>query len=280
MPKSLRNPEETIAFPGVREDVVEVGGLAVARVISEPGWRWSTHVRPEVGGEWCQARHIGVVVSGRLGVILSDGTEFELGPDDVYEIPPGHDGYTIGDEPAVLIEWAGVRAFAGSRAGFPGRTLATLLFTDLVGSTAIAAGMGDTAWREALAGHYQVARAELERYRGREVATTGDGLLAVFDGPAAALRCAAAVRDQAKRHDLHIRAGVHVGEVEMVGQEIGGIAVHEAARVMAAAGTDEILVSEITRTLSLATGLAFEDRGTHALKGLEGERRLFAYVER
>jgi class 3 adenylate cyclase len=224
------------------------------------------------------ARHVGVVLSGRLGALLKDGTVLELGPDEVYDIPPGHDGYTIGDEPCVLLEWSGIRAFAGFRAGPHGRILATLLFTDLVDSTLIASELGDLAWRELLSRHFEAVRAQIERFGGREVKTTGDGLLATFAGPAQALHCAVAICHAANRDGLHIRAGVHVGEVELVGSDIRGVAVHEAARIMAKAGKDEILLSEITRTLALTSGLAFQDRGRHTLKGFPGQWRLFGYL--
>jgi class 3 adenylate cyclase len=147
-----------------------------------------------------------------------------------------------------------------------------------VDSTVIASRLGDVAWRELLSRHFEAARAELERFGGREVKTTGDGLLATFNGPAQALRCAGAIRRAASREGLQVRAGVHVGEVELVGPDVRGVAVHEAARIMAQAGADETLVSEITRTVSLTSGLVFEDRGTHVLKGLPGQWRLFAYV--
>lgn len=276
--KNLGEAEETREFPGVVDRVVELGDVTATRQILEPGWRWSTHVRPQVGGESCQARHVGMVHSGRLGVRLDDGTSFELGPDDVYEIPPGHDGYVIGHEPVVATEWAGVRAFYSHRLPWRGRALATLLFTDLVASTETADRLGDAAWRTLLSAHFETARGELERFNGREVKTTGDGLLATFDGPAPALHCAGAISLAASREGLHIRAGVHVGEVEMVAGDVRGVAVHEAARIMDEAGQDEILVSETTRALALASGLGFEDRGTRTLKGLPGERHLFAYT--
>jgi len=276
--KSLGTPDDVIEFPGMKARIVELGDLTVGELVSEPGWRWSTHVRPTVGGDWCQARHVGIVLSGRLGIVMSDGTELEFGPHDVFDVPPGHDGYTVGDEPCVQIEWAGLRAFAGFPTGIHSRVLATLLFTDLVDSTQIAAGLGDSRWRELLSTQFEAARAELERFGGREVKTTGDGMLATFDGPARALHCAAAIRRTANRHDLHIRAGVHVGEVELVGEDVRGVTVHEAARIMAAAGEDEILVSDLTRALAGASGLAFEDRGMHTLKGLEGEWRLAAFI--
>jgi hypothetical protein len=119
--KNLRAPDETIRLPGITEELVDLGDLTVGRTVQAPGWRWSTHTRPMVGGQWCTARHVGVVLSGRFGVLLKDGTALEFGPDDVYEIASEHDGYTIGDEPCVVIEWSGLRAFAGFRAGSHGR---------------------------------------------------------------------------------------------------------------------------------------------------------------
>jgi class 3 adenylate cyclase len=278
--KNLDTPDERVAFPGVDEQWVEIGGFTVGRAVAAPGWRWSRDTQPLVGGDWCQARHVGVVISGRWGAVLQDGRVLEWGLNDVYDCPPGHDCHTIDDEPAVLIEWSGLRTFAQSRLGFAGRTLATLLFTDIVGSTEAAARLGDVGWREVLSAHYAMARSELERYGGREVDTTGDGLFAAFNAPAQALRCAAAIRDAAARGGLHIRAGVHVGEVEAAGARLQGVAVHEAARVMGAAGPGEILVSETTRALAGAVGFEFEDRGTFDLKGLPEPRRLFAFVDR
>jgi Adenylate and Guanylate cyclase catalytic domain len=217
--------------------------FTVAHVVHEPGWRWSEHVRPTVGGEWCQARHVGVLLSGRLGLRLQDGSSYEIGPLEVVDVPPGHDGWVIGDEPAIQIEWAGTHTFAGPALSRR-RTLATLLFTDLVDSTPTAAKLGDRAWRELLSGHYAAARSALDRFAGREIHTTGDGILAKFDGPASALRAAEAIRDAAARHGLRVRAGVHVGEVEFAGGDVRGVAVHEAARIMGKAGAGEILVSE------------------------------------
>ena len=277
--KNLGDPDESISFPGVTEDLVEIGDLTVGRTTQQPGWRWSTHVKPLVGGDWCEARHVGVVLSGRFGVELRDGTTAEFRPGDVYEIPPGHDGYTIGDEPAQMIEWAGLRTFARRHLGFQGRTLATILFTDLVGSTEAAVQLGDVAWREKLASHFQTIRSRLDRFGGREIETTGDGFLATFDGPAAALRCAADIREAALRHALRVRIGVHVGEIEVTSKGIRGVSVHETARVMGVAEADEILVSETTRVLAAASGLSFEDRGVHELKGFPAPVRLFAYVE-
>lgn len=276
--KNLDDPDETIQFPGITQEQVDIGDLTVGRVTQEPGWRWSTHIRPQVGGDWCQARHVGVVLSGRFGALFEDGTTLEFGPNDVYEVPPGHDGYTIGHEPCVVLEWSGLRAFTGFRGGSSGRALATLLFTDLANSTELVSRLGDVAWREMLSTHFEAARSELERFHGREVKTTGDGLLATFDGPARAILCAAAIRDRAARTQLQLRAAVHVGEVELVGADIRGAAVHEAARILEQAEPGETLLSETTRALALTSGLAFEDRGTKELKGLPGEWRLYAHA--
>jgi class 3 adenylate cyclase len=195
----------------------------------------------------------------------------ELRVGDVYDIPPEHDGYTLGDAGCTLIEWAGIRAFSGFRPGLIGRQLATLLLSDVVDSTSLVRQLGDVAWREMLSSHYEMARAQLENHGGREVKTTGDGVLATFDGPAHALHCAEAIRQRTGQ--LQIRVGVHVGEIEVVGGDVRGIAVHEVARIMGEAEAGEILVSETTR--ALAAGFRFDDRGARHLKGI-GEIRLYA----
>jgi hypothetical protein len=189
--KSLDHPDEVYRFPGVVQNAVVLGDIMVARSTAEPGWRWSKDMQPLVGGEWCQARHVGTIVSDEFVFMLPDGTRTELHPGDVYDIPPGHDGFTLGDEPCTVIEWAGVRAFAGFRAGVTGRHLATLLITDVVDSTAIASRLGDIAWNDTVALHFEMARTQLEEFNGREVNTTGDGMFVTFDSPVHALRCAA-----------------------------------------------------------------------------------------
>jgi len=277
--KNFDDPDEVVRLPGLLEEVVEVGGFVVGRETVEPGWRWSKDLQPTVGGEWCEAHHVGLTVSGRWGVVLKDGSTLEFRPGDVFDVPPGHDSWTIEDEPCVTLNWTGLRTFFASRALFPERFLVTIMITDLVGSTATASELGETAWADLLAHLEQTVRGELERVRGREVKTTGDGAIAVFDGPAAAIRCAGAIRAAANRRHLQIRTGIHVGEVESSGSDIRGIAVHEAARVAAAAEPDEILVSATTQALAANSGLTFADRGEHQLKGLEGGRRLYAYLE-
>jgi class 3 adenylate cyclase len=156
------------------------------------------------------------------------------------------------------------------------RVLATVLFTDVVGSTEHAAGMGDRRWSELLATHDGLTRTELERFRGREIRATGDGFLATFDGPGRAVRCACAIRDAVRAIGIGVRVGLHTGEIELHGDEIGGIAVHIAQRVQALAQPDEVLASRTVVDLVGGSGIPFADRGAHALKGVPHEWQLFA----
>ncbi|OBG14955.1 hydrolase [Mycolicibacterium celeriflavum] len=156
------------------------------------------------------------------------------------------------------------------------RVLATVLFTDIVDSTRRAAELGDRDWHALLDAHDAVVRSQLTRFRGREVNTSGDGFLATFDGPQRAIRCAMAIRDAVHSLGLQIRAGLHTGEVEVRGEDIGGIGVHIGARVSALAGPNDVLVSSTLRDLVIGSGLGFEERGAHQLKGVPGEWHLFA----
>ena len=156
------------------------------------------------------------------------------------------------------------------------RVLATVLFTDIVDSTRRAAEMGDRDWHALLDAHDAVVRSQLARFRGREVNTSGDGFLAMFDGPQRAIRCAMAIRDAVQALGIEVRAGLHTGECEVRGDDIGGIAVHIGARVSALAGPNDVLVSSTLRDLVIGSGLEFEDRGAHELKGVPGEWHLFA----
>ena len=158
----------------------------------------------------------------------------------------------------------------------PDRVLATVLFTDIVGSTERAAKMGDRRWRDLLGAHDAAVRRELERFRGREVDTAGDGFLATFDGPARAVRCAISAGEAVRELGVEIRAGVHTGECELDGRKIRGIAVHTGARVASLARAGEVLISHTVKDLVAGSGLGFEDRGVHELKGVPGEWRLYA----
>jgi len=166
----------------------------------------------------------------------------------------------------------------GSRrmpAAEPDRVLATVLFTDIVGSTARAVALGDRAWTALLARHHDVVRAALRRFRGREENTSGDGFLASFDGPARAVRCALEIRDALAGLAIEIRSGIHTGECERNGDQLAGIAVHTGARVMAAAAAGEVLASRVVRDLVAGSGLSFADHGAHELKGIPGEWQLY-----
>ncbi len=165
----------------------------------------------------------------------------------------------------------------GARSGpDPDRVLVTVMFTDIVGSTERAAAVGDRRWREALEGYVGVARRQLERFRGREVDVAGDGLFAIFDGPARAVRCACAIRDAVHTLGLEVRAGLHTGECEVAGSRVSGIAVHTGARIAAAAQPQEVLASATVKDLVAGSGIRFDDRGSHVLKGVPGDWRLFA----
>jgi class 3 adenylate cyclase len=160
----------------------------------------------------------------------------------------------------------------------PERVLATVLFADVVGSTAHAARLGDRRWHDLLDGFYRAVRAELARFRGRELDTAGDSLFASFDGPARAIRCACAITDAVRPLDVAVRVGLHTGECEVIGSKVGGLAVHIGARVAALAEPGQVLVSSTVRDLVAGSGVRFEDRGTHALKGVPGAWTLFAVV--
>ena len=174
-----------------------------------------------------------------------------------------------------------IRAFLGEsvQPSPTDRRLVTVLFTDIVGSTERAAMLGDAGWAELLKEHHGRAREELDRFNGVEVDTAGDGFLATFDGPARAVRCARAIGERVRDLGLEIRAGVHVGEIEQVGKDVRGIAVHIGARITALAEPNEMLVSSTVRDLVAGSGLTFEDAGEHELKGVPGRWRLFRVVE-
>jgi len=157
----------------------------------------------------------------------------------------------------------------------PDRVLATVMFADIAGSTERAAAVGDRAWRSQLQDFYGVVRGQLERHRGREIDTAGDGYFATFDGPARGVRCAQAITRDVRRLGLDVRAGLHTGEVEVLGEKVSGIAVHIGARIAARAAPGEVIVSNTVKDLVAGSGLRFEDRGVHALKGVPGDWRLY-----
>ena len=277
--KSLDAPDERIQVEGIAADIVQVGDAAISRNTFQPGAHCALGGKRLSGNQRanqsCQAHHTGVLTEGQLHIEMDDGSTLDLGPNDVFDIPPGHDGWAIGDVPMRGINWSGVRTWI-PEPEVGERVLASVLFSDIVGSTELAARVGDDGWRELLGRHNREVRNQLDRFRGREINTTGDGFLAVFDGAARAIHAATAIRDRVRTLGLEVRQGIHTGEVELIADDVRGIVVHEAARIAAAASDGEILVSATTRALADSSDVAFEDRGSHRLKGLDGERRLYA----
>jgi class 3 adenylate cyclase len=180
--------------------------------------------------------------------------------DNVEEISDAIEEFLTGSRPPVSVD----------------RVLATVLFTDIVGSTEKAAALGDRRWRDLLDSHHATIRRNLARFRGKEIKTTGDGILATFDGPARGVRCACAIADEIRPLGIEVRAGLHTGECELIGDDVGGIAVHIGARVASLAGTGEVLVSSTVKDLVAGSGLRFADRGTQPLKGVPGEWHIYA----
>jgi class 3 adenylate cyclase/pimeloyl-ACP methyl ester carboxylesterase len=189
---------------------------------------------------------------------------------------PGADHWWFAGDSDALIDEIGHFLTGELPERQPDRVLSTVMFTDIVGSTQRAADVGDARWRELLQSHEDATRREVARHRGQMVKTLGDGALATFDGPARAVRCACAVRDAVRRLGLELRAGVHTGEVERMGDDVGGLAVHLGARVGSMAGAGEVLASQTVRDLVVGSGIEWDDRGAHALKGVPGEWRIYA----
>jgi len=194
---------------------------------------------------------------------------------ELVEVPGVDHLFFIGNSEAIMSE---TERFVAGLVGPPesDRQLSTVLFTDIVGSTKLAAQVGDRRWREVLEAQRALVRHELERYRGLEIDTAGDGFFATFDGPGRAVKCAAVLRDAVKPLGIEIRAGLHTGEVEVLSEGLAGVAVHIGQRVLAEAEPGEVLVSSTVKDLTAGSGLEFEDRGLHALKGVPEEWRLFA----
>jgi len=216
-------------------------------------------------------RHGDRVVNWRAGRWMADQI-----PGARYVELAGQDHFPwSGDSDAVIDE---IREFlTGVRAApEPDRVLATVMFTDVVGSTERVASIGDRRWRDLLDAHDAAVRRQLTAFRGREVKATGDGFLATFDGPARAIRCALAIRDAASDLHLNVRIGLHTGEIEVRGDDIGGVAVHIGQRVSALAQPSEIMVSSTVKDLVAGSGIEFEDRDVHELKGVPGSWRLFS----
>lgn len=278
--KRLTEPDDVrqLGMPGSIVNILRVGSLTVGYGQVQPGWRWSTHMLKAIDEPLCQIHHLQLLLSGRFAVQMADGEYAEMGPNEIFDVPPGHDAWVVGDEPVELLDFLGNIEQIG-RPASKDRIVTTLLMTDIVDSTATASALGDISWKQKLGEHNRVVRARLERYLGQEVNTTGDGFLARFDGPARAVRCALAIGDALREMGLSIRAGVHTTEVELAGRDLRGIGVHVAARIMSLGGPGEVIVSRVVRDLAVGSGLMFVERGRHVLKGVPGEWELLGVVE-
>ena len=273
--RPLTRADEVRSYAHGKVEVFDMGDFIVTRFVSEPGWRWSKSVKPIAGTDFCQFHHHGYSVSGRLHVETVDGAEMEVGPGEIYEIPPGHDGWVVGDEPWVSIDWAPSRAYARASGTSAKRVLTTILFTDIVESTAFARRVGDDRWQELLGEHNRVVRDQLARFGGREVDTTGDGFLCMFDVAEAAVRAGLSIVQAVRALQVEVRVGVHTGEVELEGRNVRGLAVHVASRILGLAGSSEVFVSWTTHALLSGADIGYEHRGTHELKGLDGPRAVY-----
>ena len=260
--------------------IVEIADSAIGKIAYEPGWRWSVDIGPRVGAALCEVHHVGVALSGRLQIEMADGSTMVISPDDAFEVPPGHDAWVVGDEPFTSIDTVGRRHFGLAIGHAVNRYLATILFVDVVGSTELAQRLGDRAWRDLLGEHNAAARRMIDRHRGVEVGTIGDGYVATFNSPAHGVLAAIDVGGAALELGLHVRAGLHTGEVERAGDDVRGIAVHHAARVAGAAAAGEILVSSATKPLLTGAGLRLESAGRHELKGIDEPDELFRILPR
>jgi class 3 adenylate cyclase len=276
--KRVDQPDEVRPFHLGSTEIFEMDDFVIGKMTMNPGWRWTKDVRPIAGTERCMYHHLGYCLSGTLQVEYEDGTTGTVRAGDMFEMPPGHDAWVDGDEPWVSVDFRGARSYARPVAASADRILATVLFTDIVNSTEQLRSMGDTAWRDLVGQHNEMTKFELDRYRGRLVKQTGDGIIALFDGAARGVECATAIARKVTSIGIEIRAGLHTGEVELVPEDVRGVAVHLASRIMNEAQPGEVLVSSVTRELLAGSGLSFESRGMFALKGIDGERELFRLV--
>jgi hypothetical protein len=229
--RDLGEPEAVVTSPLGESHQVRLAGTVVTRHVLQPGWSWEEHGRPLAGTASCELYHRGVVLRGRMGIRTDEGEEVVIGPNQVFDLLPGH------------VTWV----------------------------------EGDAAWKRTAAMHEDVVRTVLVRFGGREIETAGDSFLIVFDGAERAIRCGLGLVDALAAIQVPIRVGIHSGEVALSEERVRGVAVHAAARILAEAGSGEVLVSGTTRDLAEgAAGLAFESRGRYRLKGLEREHELFA----
>ncbi len=275
--KSFSTPDEVRSFPSGRVEIILLDELGIGRFMLQPGWRWSKDVAPTVHTRSCQNRHVGYAMSGTLQVTMDDGTQLVIRAGHGYEIPPGHEVLVIGDEPWESVEFASAHTFGvapeqSRRARARDRALQRHRGLDRRCSSDSATTHGRASLRE----HNERIRAAIDRFRGREIASTGDGFLALFDGAAKAVRAGALMDPAVADLGIRVRVGLHTTEVEIVGGQPRGVGVHAAARVAALAGPGEVLVSGTTHDLLDGSGFSLEPRGEHELKGLSGARAVYA----
>ena len=273
--KSLEHPDHRRDFPNGAGAVVGVGSIDVGRATLRPGWRWSTDIKPAVGTDTCEVHHFHIVLAGQFAVQMDGAPAQEFGPGDVIDVPAGHDAWVVGDENVELLDISGNSV----NFGLPvprARAVVTMLLSDIVASTSTAVKVGDAAWRSMLVEHDRAVRRQLDRFQGHEVKTTGDGLLVTFQSAGAALHAALAIREAAHSVGVELRIGVHTGEVEVLRDDVRGVAVHATARVMSTAQPSEILTTLVTRALAEGAGVGFIDRGAHELRGFQRPMELYA----
>jgi class 3 adenylate cyclase len=272
--RDLDQPEAVVSHTLGATHQVRLAGTVVSKHVLQPGWSWEKEAQPIVGTTSCELYHRGVVLSGRMGVRTDEGEEHIIGPDHVFDLMPGHVTWVEGDEQLVMVDWAGGAGFDTAPGSRDERVMASILFTDIVDSTARAAAMGDRTWRQLVDRQYEVARAEANRWAVQHIESTGDGIMATFDTPTRALRCAFGLRDAMAALELQIRVGIHTGEILRREEGVGGIGVHIAARVLAQAAPSKVLVTRTVRDLTAGTDLAFQPIGSVSLKGVPGEWEL------
>jgi class 3 adenylate cyclase len=267
--KRIDDPDVLHDWPLASIRIVRIGSHTIGYGVQQPGFRWSTEMGPASGMPSCPVHHVQVFLSGRFRVRMDDGEEVEFGPLEVGDIPPGHDAWVVGDEPVHILDFAG----SSDAIGMPReheRIVTTLLITDIVDSTPNASRLGDAAWKQLLSDHNRLVRTQLLRF--------GDGFLATFRSAVAGLRCAAAILEALRETGLEVRIGVHTGEVEVMGSDVGGVAVHAAARIMALAGPSEVLASSVTVGLADGSGLTFDGLGPREVKGLDRPIEVYRLV--
>jgi class 3 adenylate cyclase len=273
--RRFEDSDDVRITPRGRAELVELDDRVIARTIWQPGWRWSTDLKPIAGTQSCQFHHLGFAISGRVRIQTTDGVELEVGPGDVYEIPPGHDAWVVGDEPFISVDFEAMRGFARPQEAGARRSLVSILMTDIVESTAKAIELGSARWQDILSRHNEIAERTIDRHEGRLIKTTGDGVIGLFDSAERAVRAAVAIAQGVTQLGISIRAAVHTGEAELTAGDIRGVAVHQAARMMSLGGPDDVIVSSTVRDLVDGTDLLLEDFGMHELKGFTSPRQLY-----